>query len=227
MVSPFPGMDPYLEVHWPDVQTSLIVGACEVLNQRLPDDLVARANERAAMVVDPLSVALDEPMTERFIEITDLTGECLVTVIEFVSPTNKIGKGIEAFVQTRDELMAAGVNVVEIDLNRTGNWQRLLLPYQCPPKVVSTYRAVIRLGSEEGAAHFYPISLRQALPALQIPLRKDDAPVKLALQPLVEQAYKNGRYARTIDYSRSPEPPLEPGSATWADELLRSAGKRF
>jgi len=64
------------------------------------------------------------------------------------------------------------------------------------------------------------------LPPLKIPLRKDDAPIELALQPLLAQAYQNGRYARTVDYSQPPEPPLESGSAVWADELLRAAGKR-
>ena len=50
--------------------------------------------------------------------------------------------------------------------------------------------------------------------------------MELALQPLLDQAYQDGRYARTIDYARDAEPPLEPASAAWADELLRKAGKR-
>jgi hypothetical protein len=29
-----------------------------------------------------------------------------------------------------------------------------------------------------------------------------------------------------IDYRREPDPPLDPADATWADELLRKAGKR-
>src|SRR5665213_3374626 len=46
MKSPFPGMDPYIERHWPDVQTSLVGSVRTLLNQRLPDDLAARAQER-------------------------------------------------------------------------------------------------------------------------------------------------------------------------------------
>jgi len=49
MKSPFPGMDPYLEPHWPDVQTSVVAGARDSLNERLPDDLVASAEERIAI----------------------------------------------------------------------------------------------------------------------------------------------------------------------------------
>src|SRR5207302_3594168 len=49
MPSPFPGMDPYLEPHWLDVHTSLVSGARDALNQRLPDDLIASAEERVAV----------------------------------------------------------------------------------------------------------------------------------------------------------------------------------
>jgi len=47
--SPFPGMDPFLEPHWLDVHSSLVVGARDELNQHLPEDLVARSEERVAV----------------------------------------------------------------------------------------------------------------------------------------------------------------------------------
>lgn len=46
MKSPFPGMDPYLEAHWGDVHSSLIIYARDQLRPRLPDDLRARVEER-------------------------------------------------------------------------------------------------------------------------------------------------------------------------------------
>ncbi len=46
MQSPFPGMDPYLERHWGDVHLNLIASAQGMLNERLPRDLRARAQER-------------------------------------------------------------------------------------------------------------------------------------------------------------------------------------
>jgi Protein of unknown function (DUF4058) len=46
MESPFPGMDPYLEQHWGDVHHNLITFAEGMLNERLPPDLRARAQER-------------------------------------------------------------------------------------------------------------------------------------------------------------------------------------
>ena len=46
MKSPFPGMDPYLEQHWLDVHASLIVYARDYLEEQLPDNLIARVEER-------------------------------------------------------------------------------------------------------------------------------------------------------------------------------------
>jgi hypothetical protein len=64
------------------------------------------------------------------------------------------------------------------------------------------------------------------LPAIRIPLRKEDKEVTLQLQPLIDQAYRKGRYADTIDYRQPPDPPLEGADAEWADAVLKQADKR-
>lgn len=46
MRSPFPGMDPYLELHWRDVHQSLAVYARDQLQAKLPGDLIARVEEQ-------------------------------------------------------------------------------------------------------------------------------------------------------------------------------------
>ena len=67
--------------------------------------------------------------------------------------------------------------------------------------------------------------LRQRLSILPIPLRRQESPVNLDLQALVDQAYTTGRYDR-LDYSVELEVPLPPDDAAWADALLQAAGKR-
>ena len=266
MPSPFPGMDPYLERHWRDVHTSLVTLGRNALNQRLPDDLIARAEEGVAVeagtpdtpsrrrrevspdvrvfeevhderggasavgggvALAPLRLVLqDEPTTERSIEIIDTRGgERLITVIEFVSPANKIGRGLESFVRKREELLDGGVSFVEIDLVRAGDWERLLHPHVCPPEARTAYRAVIRVPGNPSAAYLHPISLREPLPVLKIPLRPAEEPCDLPLQPLIVDAFRDGRYERTLDYRR-PVESLDANDAAWADGLLRSAGKR-
>ena len=46
MQNPFPGMNPYLEPYWRDMHATLIVLMRQALNERLPDNLIARIEER-------------------------------------------------------------------------------------------------------------------------------------------------------------------------------------
>ena len=55
MKSPFPGMDPYLEAHWGDIHTTLIVYAKNQLNAQLPSNLRASVEESVAVIEE------DEP----------------------------------------------------------------------------------------------------------------------------------------------------------------------
>lgn len=67
--------------------------------------------------------------------------------------------------------------------------------------------------------------LRERLPAIRIPLRPADADVVLDIQPLVEQAYADGRYD-DLDYREACRPPLDPDDTAWVDDLLRAAARR-
>ena len=197
----------------------------------LPDTRVFEpsASDRAgaATVAAPFKLVLqDDPVPERSVHILTATGERLLTVIEFVSPTNKLGEGAEAFLAKRDEMRDAGVNWVEIDLVRRGNWRRLLAPHACPRDAVTEYRATARLAAEPAAVYVYPLPLRQPLVAVPIPLRVDDPPLPLDVQRLVADTYADDRYGQTLDYAADLTPPLSPADAAWADGLLRAAGRR-
>ncbi len=52
MNSPFPGMDPFLELHWGDVHLTLIHHLRKQLQSNLPDDLRARVEERVFVETD-------------------------------------------------------------------------------------------------------------------------------------------------------------------------------
>jgi hypothetical protein len=255
MKSPFPGMDPYLERHWPDVHAALVIGARSDLNNALPADLVARSEERLAIespdsefvrsiaISDvnvfktaggiavaskttfqaPYKLVLDfEPLTEHSIRIIRPSDDRLITVIEFISPSNKTSPGLEKFLENRRQLLHAGVHFLEIDLVRRGNWRELLLPHLCPKDAETPYRAIVRLGGDERAAYLFPMSLRQPLPAIPIPLRPGDPELKLDLQKLVADAYSSGRYDRTLNYSKPCDPPLNESDSQWVRELVKS-----
>jgi Protein of unknown function (DUF4058) len=67
MQSPFPGMDPYLEQFWLDLHASLIVYVRDQIEEQLPDNLIARVEERVVLETeeDPHSVDPDVKITER------------------------------------------------------------------------------------------------------------------------------------------------------------------
>ena len=172
-------------------------------------------------------LAQTEPITERFIKVVDAGTDRLITVIEFISPTNKRGgKGIHAFVSKRASLLASGVNFVEVDLVRAGDWRALLRPHNAPRDDRSPYRYTVRLAREPATVYLEPISLRERLPSVPIPLRRADPEIRIELQPLIERAYVNGRYDRRKIYDRPLDPPLDGEDATWADALVREAGRR-
>ena len=53
MLSPFPGMDPYLEEFWGDVHHSMIVRSAAAIQRELPPGLFARIDVRE--FVEPAS----------------------------------------------------------------------------------------------------------------------------------------------------------------------------
>jgi len=177
---------------------------------------------------EPLIIEnVTEPVTEGFIEIVDAkTGNRLVTIIEVVSPSNKRpGEGQNAYLAKQEECRTAGVNIVEIDLLRGGRRVTVAQDVVIPPTYRTPYRVSVWRATRPRAVEVYRLPLRERLPAIKIPLRTTDKDVPLDLQPLVNEAYRNGTYEDT-DYRRDPIPPLDPEDAAWAEALLREKGLR-
>jgi hypothetical protein len=260
--SPFPGMDPYLEEHWGDVHSRLVIYACDQLQDLLPGALLARVEERVFVesdegwkrtvypdvrviehglsggtvaiaepgveVAEPWLIHMKEaePATETFIEILDVGGGRVVTVVEFLSLSNKQpGDGQDKYVQKQEELHLGKVNVVEIELLRAGQRVFMAPEARIPAARRTPYQACIWRAKSPELWEHYAFPLQKPLPAVRIPLREQDADVLLQLQPLIDQCYRNGRY-HTLNYRQPLDPPLQGDDATWADELLRQAGKR-
>jgi len=179
-------------------------------------------------VAEPLVVAaVEQKARERFIEIMDpADGGRVVTVVEFLSPTNKrAGDGRDQYLRKQREVLAARVNLVEADLTRAGRRELAYPVAGLPPAYQTTYLACVYRGFSAGQFEIYRMPLRERLPAIRIPLRDDDPDIALDIQKLVDQAYDEGRYD-DIDYRQPCVPPLDDADAAWADELLRATGRR-
>jgi len=183
----------------------------------------AVAIEEEPLLITPQS----EPLTEGYIEIVDAeSGNRVITVIEFLSPTNKLpGRGREQYLFKQRDVIRAGANLVEIDLTRTGQ-RTLAVPDELvPPAYRTTYQICIWRSRLPSRFELYRIPLMRRLPPLSIPLRAKDTDARMALQMQLNRCYTNGRYD-DLDYRAAPNPPLNAEEAALADEMLRAKGLR-
>lgn len=161
---------------------------------------------------------------DRYLEIRDPANRRVVTVIEILSPSNKIvgSAGRRAFEQKRGEVGDSDASWLEIDLLRRGT---PTVNFPTVPR--SAYRAYADRTTADGRRQLaWPIGLRQRLPLLPVPLRPGEADVPLDLQAVLDAAYDRAGYDLDVDYARPPAPPLDPDDAAWADALLRERGPR-
>jgi Protein of unknown function (DUF4058) len=71
---------------------------------------------------------------------------------------------------------------------------------------------------------FWPVSVRQPLPVIKVPLRGKDPEVPLDLGAVFRTVFDRAAYDVSVDYRKEPQPPLQGNDAKWARELLRGRG---
>jgi len=249
MPSAFPGMDPYIESWiWGSFHTNVIVAVCDRLNPRLPKRYIAStelyvwrvdnaerlliggpdvfvadrdpapAGGGAATVAAPINTILPGVVRkQRYVKIVDSQERRIVAVIEVLSPTNKTAsEDGHAYRLKREEYIASGISLVEIDLLRSG--QRPPLGDPAPP--ISDYYILVHRSWEPNRMGIWPVSVRDPLPQVPVPLDPDVPEAMLDLRACIDHVYDFGRYAEQLDYSKPPRPPLREPDATWARELL-------
>ena len=179
-------------------------------------------------VAEPVDVEMevDEPETERSIQIVESTGGRLVTAIEILSPSNKELAGLARYMDKQRDLLAAGANLVEIDLILQGRHA-----IRAPLRFITArheahYYICVSPAEDRRHVSLYPFNLPDPIPAVAIPLRPEDENIVLNIQPLIEKCYRVGRYDRTIDYNAELPVFLNAKVAKWMDEMLKEAGRR-
>src|SRR5258708_26961075 len=128
---------------------------------------------RAALAEPLLIDAAPESSTETFLEIIDReSGNRVVTVMEFLSPSNKSpGPNREQYLRKQREVCASDANLVEIDLNRFGG-HTLAFPLEhVKPQGRTAYMVCVRRAARPGKATVYPMPLWERLPIFNVPLR--------------------------------------------------------
>jgi hypothetical protein len=174
---------------------------------------------------EPLIITtLDEAVREPFIEIITRESGDLVTVIEVLSPANKVGQGRKDYLQKQDDLMATNVNLVEIDL--LGYGKETVLARKAIITKPANWRYLIDIsrGGRRNALEVYAIPLQERLPNCRIPLRPPDADAVLDLTAVFNRCYDVGSYDLLIDYSQLPDVPLQESETAWLHAHLQEKG---
>ena len=195
--------------------------------QKRGQEPIAKWPEGCSALLDPdpfsepiiLTTLIEDEIREARLEVIDTQQHTVVTVIELLSPTNKINgsRGRASYEQKRREVMLSSSHFVEIDLLREGDHlhTRELLP-------PAEYYVHVSRKDRRSKGYVWPIRL----PLIGIPLREGDPDANLDLQEVLATANERAAYDLQVNYRTEPTPPLATEMAEWANTLLTATGKR-
>ena len=198
----------------------------------VPDVLLIQPIREAPTLTYTASTAADEPQKvayldeERhvpFIEIIYRESGEVVTLIEVLSPANKVGDGRDQYLQKQQDLLNTPVNLMEIDLLGYGKDTVLARNVIIDP---TDWRYMINVSRAEQRRELelYAIPLQQRLPRCRIPLRPPDPDAVLDLPAVFTRCYDIGGYDLLIDYSQLPDASLNDRETAWLVDLLQEKG---
>ena len=174
------------------------------------------------LTLEPVTIDLPveeiEEVRDLWIEIRHRPDRDLVTAIEILSPTNKLGEGYWQYQTKRRSLIRQNVHLVELDLLVRG--QRLPIGHELP---AGDFFAFVSRADRRSKCEVYAWSVRHCLPNIRIPLRSPDPDVVLELPAIFALGYDRGRYARALDYAAPLDLPLAAVDRAWAEEHARAS----
>jgi len=229
---------------WPDFHDRLVTYISEALQPQLRPRYAALTQDRLYVVehrrpIRPdvsivhapygesgaaVATRLDRPLVMEFIEeeitqpvihiIEPAAGNRIVTAIGVLSPDNKDpGPGRDSYLDKQDELWRAKAHLVEIDLLRGGTRHFRVEPDDLAD--TSQWQYVVVVSRRPRHCEFYPVSLRQRLPRLGIPLISGDPDVMLDLQAVFSRCWDSGPYPALLRYDQPPPGQLSDDDAAW------------
>jgi hypothetical protein len=181
---------------------------------------IREPSTKTTSVSAPMELVMANVEVERHssLEIRDRRDRRVVTVIELLSPTNKTpGPDRDDYLRKRNILLIERIHFVEIDLRRGGERPG---PPTLPP---CDYYALVSRYEERPKLGVWPLSLRDRLPVIPIPLSAPDPDVLLDLQTVLDRAYDAADYGKYV-YGETPEPPLSEEQLDWTRQFLPRPG---
>jgi len=150
--------------------------------------------------------------------VLDRQQQRVVTVVEFLSPANKVkgSAGKRSYDEKKKEVISSETNLVEIDLLRSGSPL-----YRSSETEATEYMAQVwRWTGRRHRRFIWPMKLVERLPAIPVPVRVGDEDAALDLQHALNTVYERAGYDLRIDYSKDPTQRLKNDRAPWARERI-------
>ena len=195
-----------LRVIVPDVAIKQKTGWLETT-----DGAVAVESEPALLTLPAI-----DPVEEINLVIRSRENDDVVTVIELLSPTNKLSRdGRTEYLNKRNTVLHSEANLVEIDLLRGG--KRLPTVERLPK---GDYYAFVTRVELRPKVEVYSWPLERRLPTIPIPLAEGDPDVSLDLQAIFDTTYDRAGYDYALNYQKPIEPPLTESQQAWVAEFL-------
>ena len=213
MPSPFPGMDPFLEMQESDdFHTTFNTVLREFLSPALEPDYLVRVERR--VYLERAGAEPETMLRETYLVVRDRETMQVVTVIELLSPSNKRrnGDGRREYLTKREEILTSSTHLVELDFLRGG--LRLPVVGSLPP---GDYHAIISRANRRPRCEVYAWTLRDRLPSIPIPLKLGDDDAVVSLQEVFETVYQRARYDLSVKYDAALDPPLNESEQQWAN----------
>jgi hypothetical protein len=176
----------------------------------------------SVLTLEPVTIDLPveeiEEIRDLWIEIRHRPDRTLVTAIEVLSPSNKLGDGYRDYRIKRWKLIRQSVHLVELDFLIRG--QRLEMGQKLPP---GHFYAFISRADRRPKSDVFAWSVRQPLPRIPVPLLSPDPDIVLDLPAVFQTGYDRGRYSRALDYGAPLDLPLAEADRAWAQQVARKS----
>lgn len=171
-----------------------------------------RPTPLAEIAILEVDVPMADEVEESFLEIREVLTGKLVTILELLSPVNKLHtKGRAEYEDKRGSVFRTRTNLVEIDLLRAGEPMQVV-----GEDVHSDYRILVSRGSKRPRAQLYHFNLRSPIPSFPLPLLPGDEEPIVNLGKIVHALYDRARFDLRLDYNQPPVPPLVEEDEAWA-----------
>lgn len=204
-----------LGIMYPDVE---VVLARRALSTSPPVITRVAPGTNGHALEAPLTIPMLPAIPVKIVTVTirDPANNQLITTIELLSPVNKREPGLKPYLEKRQHLFAAGVHLIEIDLLRRGT--RSIKH----PKLTNAAYVVALTRAPAKATGVWPLTLRDRLPVIPVPLRAPDKDATIDLQATFTEVYDLAAYDLSIDYLEAPPPPeLSQDDQEWLRTLIK------